>query len=153
MFQPKSKFLIRSMLWFGTLLLLYGCEVKPQEIHYGADGCSFCKMTIVDTQHAAQIVTTKGKSFKYDAIECMLNHMKGWDQAPIKYHLVTDYSQPKHLVDATKAQYLISQAIPSPMGAFLTAFRDEQNREDVRLKEGGEAHAWESILKKFNLKE
>ena len=148
--KKKKSLLIRSALWFSVALLM-SCEVKPQEIHYGVDACSFCKMTIVDAQHAAQIVTTKGKSFKYDAIECMLNHMKEWDQAPVKFHLVADYDQPKVLVDATQAHYLISEAIPSPMGAFLTAFEGQHNRELILEKDGGEAHSWESILRKFNL--
>ena len=29
-----------------------------------------------DPQHAAQIVTTKGKAYKYDAAECMINDLK-----------------------------------------------------------------------------
>ena len=79
-------------------------------------------MTIVDPKHAAQIVTTKGKAFKYDAIECMLNHLKAWDQAPVELYLVSDYSDSHKLIDAHVAHYLISEDISSPMGANLSAF-------------------------------
>lgn len=54
-------------------MLLSACTPKAQSITYGADMCHFCKMNIVDVQHASEIVTKKGKVFKYDAIECMLN--------------------------------------------------------------------------------
>ena len=53
--MPKSPSFILS----GVLLLLLttGCKVEPKPIAYGKEGCHFCSMTIVDQQHAAQIVT------------------------------------------------------------------------------------------------
>ena len=53
---------------FLFLLLTSSCNVGPQPISYGSDGCHFCSMTIVDRQHAAEIVTDKGKGFKFDRI-------------------------------------------------------------------------------------
>ncbi|WP_248912336.1 hypothetical protein [Gelidibacter algens] len=41
------------------LLLMLGCNASPQPIDYGSDGCSYCKMTIVDKTHAAEIVNQK----------------------------------------------------------------------------------------------
>ena len=46
------------------LLIFTSCNVGPQAINYGSDGCHFCKMTIVDKVHAAEIVTKKGKVYK-----------------------------------------------------------------------------------------
>ena len=120
----------KSWLLISLIVFLISCEVASQEIHYGSDGCSFCKMTIVDSKHAAQLVTTKGKAFNYDAIECMVNHLKEWDQAPIELYLVVDYANPKTLIDAQKAHYLISESIPSPMGANLSAFGET---DDLQL--------------------
>ncbi len=137
--------------WFllSLMVIVVSCEVKPQEIAYGSDGCSFCKMTIVDTQHAAQIVTEKGKSFKYDAIECMMNHLNAWDQAAIALYLVSDYSNPKKLIDAEHAHYLISEAIPSPMGANLSGFAQEQELTKIRLENGGDMLSWDELKKGF----
>ena len=50
-------------------VLLAACQPSPKPIEYGSDMCDYCKMTIVDQQHAAELVTTKGKAFKFDAIE------------------------------------------------------------------------------------
>ena len=77
----------RFLLISAAAVLIIGCEVKPQEIAYGQDACHFCKMTIVDRQHAAELVTVKGKAFKYDAIECMMNHLKRWNHPEVKFHL------------------------------------------------------------------
>ena len=80
---------------------LTACTVEPQPINYGTDGCHYCKMTIVDNQHAAQLVTEKGRAYKYDAIECMMNHLNKWNLPPVQYYLVTDYGSPGMLIDAS----------------------------------------------------
>ena len=66
--KTLKKVSLITLLW-----LFYSCNISPKAINYGADGCHYCKMTIVETTHAAQIVTKKGKPYKYDAIECLLN--------------------------------------------------------------------------------
>ncbi len=60
------------LLLLSLLFFVVGCSVEESPINYGKDACNFCKMNIVDKQHAAEIVTSKGKPFKYDAIECMV---------------------------------------------------------------------------------
>ena len=103
-----------------SILILMSCSVEPQKIEYGKDACSFCKMTIVETKFAAQIVTKKGKAFKYDATECLLNDIEVKKENSLAYILVTDYNKPKELINATEASYLISKEIKSPMGAYLS---------------------------------
>lgn len=105
------------------------CQVKPVPINYGKDACHFCKMNIVEKTHAAEIVTKKGKAFKYDAIECMLNDLKTRENSEVALFLVSDYGNPGTLIDANKATYLVSPAIKSPMGANLSAFADKSEAE------------------------
>lgn len=149
MMKPRNLMRAVSLLLCSLAVMFTSCEVSPQEIHYGSDACHYCKMTIVDSQHAAQLVTKKGKAFKYDAIECMLNHKANWDQAAVKFHLVADYNNPRILIDATTAHYLVSESIPSPMGAFLSAFENEPVREKVWAENGGKTLSWEQLLRDF----
>ncbi len=125
--------------------------MKPEKINYGLDLCHYCKMSIVDSQHASQIVTEKGKSFKYDAIECMMNHLRNWDQVSPKLYLVTTYDSPAKMVDATTAHYLVTPSIPSPMGEFLTAFEDERNRTESMEDGEGKAMDWNSLKMEFEV--
>ena len=129
---------------------LVACTTKPQPIEYGTDGCQFCSMTIVDRQHASQIVTKKGKTFKFDSVECMLNYIKEVDNNKVSLFLVNDYSQPGKLVDATEAIYLISEGIPSPMGEFLTGFNTKENAIIAQKLHKGELLSWDELLNKFN---
>ncbi len=121
-------------LYFVALLILFtSCNVGPQAINYGSDGCHFCKMTIVDKVHAAEIVTKKGKVYKFDATECMIHFMNEFNVSEIKLYLSNNYTEPEVLIDATKATFLISENIPSPMGAFLSAFKTESRSRKVSI--------------------
>ena len=103
-------------------------------------------MTIVSPQFAAEVVTQKSKAFKYDAVECML-------QAPqedqVALHLVCDYLKEGNLIDATKATYLISPEIQSPMGAHLAAFASREDAQKIQGEKGGELYDWQGIQAKF----
>lgn len=153
----KTKFALKSfarlpktVIVLGLLLsLLAGCQVKPEPIAYGSDACHFCRMTIVDRQHGAEMVTRKGKVFKFDAVECLLNHLNDVDDQSVLLYLVNTYAQPGKLKDATGVTYLVSEGIPSPMGEFLTAFENETDAMDVVEKNGGALYSWKEIRKRF----
>ncbi len=133
----------------ALLLLFFSCNVGPKPINYGSDGCHFCKMTIVDKVHAAEIVTKKGKVYMFDATECMIHFMEDFDTSEIKLYLSNNYTEPETLIDATKATFLISENIPSPMGAFLSAFKNKADAEKFQAEKGGELYIWEELLVKF----
>ncbi|MCK0144760.1 nitrous oxide reductase accessory protein NosL [Arenibacter sp. F26102] len=139
------------ILIFLFLLFASSCGIGPQPIVYGSDGCHFCSMTIVDRQHAAEIVTDKGKVFKFDSTECMMNHVKDLDQKQIALYLVNDFDQPGELINATKATYLISNRLPSPMGEFLTAFKTEKAAVDALMIYEGDLMTWEQLKLRFQL--
>lgn len=128
------------------LLLFFGCNVKPQAIDYGNDGCYFCKMTIVDKLHAAEIVTKKGKIYKFDATECMVSFMTEFDTSEIALYMSNNYSEPEKLINATKATFLISENIPSPMGAFLSAFKNKENAIKMQSEKGGTLYTWNELI-------
>ena len=128
---------------------LSSCAVEPVPIDYGKDACHFCNMNIVDQQHAAEIVTDKGKAFKFDALECMMRDITKRNEEEIAHFLMTDYLTPGKLVDATKATYLISEAIPSPMGANLTGFESNEKAVETQQEKGGTVYSWDSLKELF----
>ena len=131
---------------YALLLILFSCNVSPKAIDYGNDGCHFCKMTIVDKVHAAEIVTKKGKVYKFDATECMVNFIKEFDTKDIKLYLSNNYKEPEALIDATQATFLISKNIPSPMGAFLSAFKTKDDALKVQSEKGGDLYTWDALI-------
>ncbi|MBO0323758.1 nitrous oxide reductase accessory protein NosL [Muricauda sp. CAU 1633] len=138
-----------KILLFTAFCLTISCSVGPKPIDYGHVGCHFCSMTIVDKQHAAQLVTQKGKVYNFDAIECMMNHLKDEDESTMSLFLVNDFDQPGVLVDATKTTYLISENIPSPMGEYLSAFSTKDAATKTMSEHGGELFTWAEINNRF----
>ena len=130
----------------AACLLITSCQAGPKPIEYGIDGCYFCKMTIVDKLHAAEVVTHKGKVYKFDAIECMVNFMEDFNRDQIALYLCNSYTKTETLIDATNATFLISENIPSPMGAFLSAFKNSEDANLVQSQKGGHLYTWESLL-------
>jgi len=147
----KTLKLTLAILFLVSTGLLVSCKPSSQAITYGSDGCHFCSMTIVDRQHAAELVTKKGKVFKFDAVECMLNHLKEVDATKMAMFLVNDYNAPGELINAAKANYLICDEIPSPMGEFLSAFGTKEGAEKAYAEHGGETFSWEELNTRFDL--
>ncbi len=54
-----------------TVILITGCEPKPQPIHFGSDQCDYCRMMITEQDFASQAVNNQGRAFKFDSVECM----------------------------------------------------------------------------------
>ena len=111
---------------FTIILTFLACSPEPRPIAFGVEQCHYCKMGIVDRLHAAQAVTAKGKIYSFDAIECMVHFLQeNQNEKDMAHLVVADYgTQGKWLV-APEAQYLICKEIPSPMGAYLSAFNNE----------------------------
>tara|TARA_R100001015_G_C4625446_1_gene183996 strand:- start:516 stop:842 length:327 start_codon:yes stop_codon:yes gene_type:complete len=107
-------------------------------------------MTIVDKIHAAEIVTDKGKVFKFDAAECLLNYKSELESTESYLFLTNTFDKPSQLVSMNEAHYLISEELPSPMGAFLTAFESEKQIVKVHKDKGGIIFSFSELEEKFN---
>lgn len=141
---------MKMSLLFLSLLILAACGGEPRPIEYGSDMCVFCKMTIVDKQHAAMAVTDKGKVYKFDAIECLVPFLHSQENKAFRQLSVNDYETPGAMMDAEASTYLISREIPSPMGAYLSAFSSREKAMQMQTAKGGELFDWEALLLKLN---
>jgi copper chaperone NosL len=138
-----------------TILLLLvsfimACTPTAEPVAFGEDMCAHCKMTIVDEPFAAEAVSQKGKVYKFDAIECMVEFLKIKQSDEMALTLVRDYENPKEWQDANQCNYLISKDLPSPMGAGLSAWRSKENAEAMKAEKGGEVYDWEGLKQQFN---
>ncbi|MBL8016757.1 MAG: nitrous oxide reductase accessory protein NosL [Ignavibacteria bacterium] len=139
---------------FCILLMASACNTEPEEISFGTDQCALCRMNISEVKFGAEIVTKKGKIYKYDGAECMLNALSlgniSYDDAAGFY--VIDASNPKQLTNAVDASYLISEKLPSPMGANLSCYSKKTDAAAMQKQYGGELKTWNELLAKFKVK-
>lgn len=134
------------------IVTLISCNPKQREIVYAEDDCIRCKMKLMDNRYGCEIVTSKGKIYTFDAIECMIPYLKRseFKENSPAFILITPYTKPGTLFDAKAAFYLRSAKLPSPMGAFLTAFDDKQIALDFQTKNGGTIYSWEELYTNFS---
>ncbi len=127
--------------------LLMGCNHKPEKIHLGKDQCAECKMTIVDPKFGAEIVTRKGKAYKFDDTHCIAAFLerRGVELNNIYHVFFVDYNGNNQLVDVDSAEFVVSSRLKSPMGG-AAAFR---NLEEAKKKsaeiEGSRVTNWATL--------
>jgi copper chaperone NosL len=140
----------KALASLSLLILLTACTSGPEPLRYGQESCAHCKMSISDKRFGAEVVTKKGKVYKYDAIECMLaatDEDKKLQEDALTYWVV-DASDEGDLVNANSAQYLVSEKLPSPMGANLTAYGSREKAEAAQAQFGGKILNWKDIADK-----
>lgn len=115
---------MKKIIYLLVLILFTACSSEPQPIDYGKDNCDFCEMTIVSKAYAAQAVSEKGKQYKYDAIECMMNHQLQHNY-DMPVNLVANFEKPGTMINVNEANFVINDSIKSPMGGNLAAFKQE----------------------------
>lgn len=138
------------IILFMAVGVLSSCDKTPQSINYGEDECDFCRMGIVDPTHGAQVVTQKGRNYKFDATECMINFLDSEIPEKDMLHVLSaNYKEPGEMVNARTATFIISENIPSPMGAFLSALDKEEDAKALQKDMGGELFKWEEVKKQI----
>lgn len=143
--NSKVKVLFVAAVFSFTL---NSCTIEPSPIQYGKDVCAHCMMLISDSRFGSEILTQKGKSYKFDSIECMIHFLASGkvEEKNIHSFLTTDYTKPGFLIDASAAHFLISPDLQSPMGANLVAFEQQSIRDEFYEKNTGKQLNWNQTL-------
>ena len=116
----------RLLALLALVLTITSCKKGFQPIEYNKDACAHCKMTIVDDRYAAELVTRKGRAFKFDDVVCMKQYLKEQDPEGESLFFVEDYLRTRgEPIDATKALYLKHEFFASPMNGDYAAFADQ----------------------------
>lgn len=128
------------------LLLFSGCSKEPVPINYGNDNCDYCLMTIIESKFGTELITDKGKIYKFDSIECLaaFETEHGIDAVDSKW--VTDFSGIHQLINHNDAYFLLSKRLRSPMGLFLSAYSSVEELEKVKSEFGGEEITWNELV-------
>ncbi len=131
-----------------NLFLLCACGGSaPQPINYGKEDCSNCKMAIVDEKFGAEIITSKGKIYKFDDINCMILFMRneGITDTELRACLVVDYQNKGVFLNAPMAYYYVGEDVHSPMNGNAAAFPNQQNALDFKIGKQGAVMGWKEV--------
>ncbi len=130
------------------LFFIASCASEPEPIDYGNDECEYCRMLITDDKYGAELINDKGKIYKFDSIECLINYalvenLIGNNEMTM---LVNDFSNPADFTDARRAFYVKNDNFRSPMGLNVMAFGDDNERKTFESENGGNVLNWIDVI-------
>lgn len=119
-------------IWIALvgLVVMTSCGVRPEPIVFGEDHCSHCRMSIADPKFGAELVTDKGKVYKFDAIECMVPFLQSNSDATYAHVLAIAYDEPGELKSVSDLKFVFSEDYKSPMGGNIAALNSTTALED-----------------------
>lgn len=128
-------------------LLVAGCSAEPERIVYGRDACSECKMTIMDPKFGGEIVTKKGRVFKFDDAHCMAAFLerRGVELRDISQTLFVNYEGGDGFVNVNDAVFVLSSQLKSPMGSNAGAFASKEAAAKHAERVRGKVTDWPTI--------
>ncbi len=143
--------LVFQALILVGMLGVYGCTTNPEPLLFGKDACYACKMTLVDNRFGAELVTRKGKVYKFDDLNCMLGFYHSGIEEPgdFLHRLVVNHEEPGEFINADEAYYLKSKAFRTPMASEVAAFATYDRVMAFKSETGGIFLAWGEIVTQF----
>lgn len=140
---------LKLIPFFLLAFIISSCTTKPQPIKMG-DTCDFCIMGVADNRFGAEIITKKGKIYKFDDIHCLLGFMKAntVPQKEQKSIVFIDFEAPHGFIESENIFLLKSGGLRSPMGSNIAAFKTLVQLKESQNKLGGEEVVWKSLANK-----
>lgn len=127
------------------------CSSGPQPIQVGKDVCDYCKMPVADPRYGGEIITAKGKMYKFDDMHCLTSFLKenNLSRADIKNMYAVNFCGNHNLINADENLLLYkSDLLHSPMNGDIAAFDNRDSLAAVMNKfEGGIPLNWDELIK------
>lgn len=140
---------MRFLFVLGFMALVSACDAQTKPIKFGKDACSHCRMIISDPRFGAELVTTKGKVFMFDDLNCYWNFRTAQklEESDIAHSVVVLFNQPGTFRNAGDACFLGSREIRSPMGSGVAAFDTKEACAAHPEGANGKQLSWEEVSK------
>jgi copper chaperone NosL len=129
------------------VLLFTSCTTRPEPFAYGKDSCDDCRMTIMDPRFGGEIITKKGKIYKFDDAHCLVNFIKGGNikQADIAQTVFIDYENDKNFLDVKSAWFVVSDQLKTPMNSNAACLSTKQTAEQKAKQINGSVKNWDQL--------
>ena len=129
----------------AALSLLVACAPgRPDDIAFGVDVCTYCRMLIGDSRFAGAIVTAHGRTVKFDSIECLLAYYRQ-ASAAVASVWVSDVRHPGAMLDATSARFIDLGEGRAPMGRAWGAVASARDAAALGVIDAGDIKRWSDL--------
>jgi copper chaperone NosL len=129
------------------LVLLSSCNAQPTAFNIGKDNCDDCKMTIMDARFGGEVITKKGRVYKFDDAHCLANFMKSntVKKEDVAQTAFVNYESPHTFLKAESTFFVVSPQLKSPMNSNAAAFANEQAAQKTAKEINGIVENWTKL--------
>lgn len=132
-----------------VLLCPFWKTLAQEKIEFGKAPCAYCNMIIKDKAHASQALDFNGDTTSFGSIECLMNYIYTHTAAKFKTLYVSEYTGDGNFLEVQKAIYLKTEAIKSPMGANISAFKSTEEAEKYSRRDDDIIYNWAQLSEIF----
>jgi copper chaperone NosL len=128
-------------------VVLTSCKTQPQPFAYGKDICDDCKMTIMDPKFGGEIITKKGRIYKFDDSHCMVHFLKAGSvkESDIAQTVFVDHDNEKNFLNVKSSYFVVSGQLKSPMNGNAGCFPSLQVAEQKAKELNGVVKNWDQL--------
>ncbi len=138
---------MKKIVLLFSLIFIFSCSSnEPKPIKINVDACDYCKMTISNGKFGAEILTKKGRYYKFDDMSCMLKYAKENKNVPVQSFFINDYTKDNALISAEQSYYLKDGKINSPMRGNIAAFETDKEQYNFQKQLNAELLNWEQVF-------
>lgn len=136
-----------TLLYLAGLVWLSSCSAGPEPFAFGKDLCHTCKMGIIDPKFGAELITKKGKIYKFDDVSCLNHYLKSnaTETSDIRQLLVINFEKENDFLPIDQAVFVLGPAVKSPMGSHAAAFASRDKAEKMNATLQGELLSWKEV--------
>lgn len=129
--------------------LVTSCRTGPKALKLGVDHCDYCMMTVSDARFGGEIITKKGKLYCFDDPHCIISFIreKKIPRSSVDQVLLVDYSGNHEFIPADLAHLFRADALRSPMGGNIAAFRTADSLILFMKDKKGERVNWDDLIR------
>jgi len=121
--------------------------VTPGAIANAGKSCDYCRMVITDERFGGQVITTKGKVYAFDSIECLASYYLQQPSTGERSAVwVADYAHPGKWIAADSAVFARTEVQQSPMGLNVVSFSANAAAAALPRDIGAATLRWPQVL-------
>jgi copper chaperone NosL len=108
-------------------------------------------MTMVDKKYGAEIISTKGKIYKFDDVICMIDFINAANlsENDMEKILVINFEKENDFLDVNQASFYVSDDLHSPMNGNAAAFVNAQQAILFQTGKQGIIMGWKELKEKL----
>ena len=139
----------RLILLWSLIVFLASCTSgEPEKIAVNSDNCYVCKMTITDPKFAAEIITDKGRIFKFDDIKCLVEYKNSMAPESDKYKFFfVNFNNSNEFLKADDAWLVTGGEVNTPMQGNALALKSKAEAEKLAKEKNAKVIVWKNLLK------